>query len=346
MADRIRMGVIGAGRIAQRHFKACAANSDRIEVLCVADPNEQAAAASAKEFGIKDVYSDYHEILRRSDIEAVSICAPTSLHALIAREAFEAGKHVLCEKPAALDASEFREAMAAAKRSGKIFQMGFMERQLKNANTLREVIQSGRIGRPVLARAATINCVLYTNPSFVDARRNGGPFIDMFCHHFDTWSCAFGSRVVSVRANGFSVGAHAEPEFRDRLQAPAIDTGDALLTFESGDMATVTAAWSNPNLPDLKMLKGAFGESFIGPKGFVLGGVRAKMKIVTADGIEETGNEDGDAPHTRQIAAFCDSVRNGKPVVAPAEAGLATLQISLAILKAIQENRVVNVGEI
>jgi len=344
MSEIVRVGVIGAGRIAQRHFRAYGENADKAKVVCAADPNLRAARESAEKFGFKDIYEDYREVLRRDDVEAVSICAPTALHPVIAIAAFEAGKHVLCEKPAGLDASLFRKAMEAGRRSGKVFAMGFMERQMSNAKVLRDLIQSGRIGRPIVARTAAFGSTLHRIPSFVDAEVNGGPFIDMFCHNVDTWSCAFEAKVVSVSANGFIMSEQSAA--RAKLKSPAIDTGEAVLAFDSGDLGALSAAWSLPDLAELNLLKKSLGDSFLGPKGFILGGVRGTLRVVTAQGVEEFPNDGIDAAHRKQVSAFCDAIRKGTPPGAPPEAGLYTLQVSLAVLKSIREKRVVRIEEI
>lgn len=344
MSEIIRVGVIGSGRIAQRHFRAYGENADRVKVVLVADPDTEAATTSAEIWGVEETCVDYHELLARDDIEAVSICTPTVLHPTIAIDAFAAGKHVLSEKPAGLDADLFREAMAAGAASGKVFTLGFMERQMTNYAALREVIQSGRIGRPVIARTASFGPQLYTNPDFADGAVNGGPFIDMFCHSLDTWCHAFDSKVVSVCASGCSF-AEASGEGA-RLAQPALDTGDATILFESGDRATLTAGWSMPDLSQLKMLRQSIKDTIIGPRGFVHGGVRGTMQVITADGEESIENDGIGEAHRKQIAAFCASIRDGAPVAAPPEAGLHTLQVSLAILRSMKENRVVRIDEI
>ncbi len=346
MKDRIRVGIIGAGNIAGRHFHGYAANADKAVVCCVADPVEATAREKARENNVADVYSDYRDILRRDDVDAVSICTPTKLHPFIAREAFETGKHVLCEKPAGLAVEPFREAMAAAEAAGKVFAMGFCNRCLSNFRVLGDILQSGRIGRPVIARTGSFAAIGHRNPVFCDAAANGGPFIDMFCHWVDEWSEALKARVVSVAAAGFAAGKFtAAPA---GVGTPAIDTGEAVLTFDTGDIGVLAAGWLLPDVKESKLLGQSYPDSFVGPDGFILGGSRNVLKVVTANGVEEFHNDGTlrEAAHSRQVAAFCDAIHKGTPPAAGAEAGLYTLRVSLAVLKSIEEGRPVAIKEI
>ena len=106
------------------------------------------AQARASQFGIPNVLTDYRELLARDDVDAVVIGIPTRFHAEAAVQALQAGKHVLCEKPLARTLEECDAIAAAARESGRVFQIAFVRRFDREWGTIRELIQNGAIGRP------------------------------------------------------------------------------------------------------------------------------------------------------------------------------------------------------
>ncbi|MBN1673984.1 MAG: Gfo/Idh/MocA family oxidoreductase [Kiritimatiellae bacterium] len=347
MSGKVRIGIIGAGNISQRHFAGYAQNADKAQMVCVADLNEQAAKEKAEQYEIVDTVTDYKELLKRDDIDAVSICTPTQFHPVIAKEAIESGKHVLSEKPAGLDVQAVRDAIAAAKAAGKVYAIGFMERRFDTFAPLCDAVQAGTIGRPILARACAFNGMSEFT-QWIDAEINGGPFIDQFCHTIDTWCTLLDARVTEVAANGFTMS-----EIRFDIpdgRKPALDTGDALLKFDSGDLGVLSGSWGLPKLDQLKLLRNTLGDSMIGPKGFIIGNLRNGVIVVTEQGETKITNPDFKERYqiafSRQIREFCAAITNGGQPAASIEAGLHVLQVSLAVLTSMREGRVVRVEEI
>jgi len=120
----LRIGIIGSGSIARNaHMPGYRAQTDA-EVVAVCDIVPGRAAAFAQEFGIAHAYESYEEMLRREQLDAVSVCTPNFAHHDTAIAALEAGLHVLCEKPIAMNLSEAREMVAAAHRKHKTLQIG------------------------------------------------------------------------------------------------------------------------------------------------------------------------------------------------------------------------------
>ncbi|MBN1672526.1 MAG: Gfo/Idh/MocA family oxidoreductase [Kiritimatiellae bacterium] len=348
MSSRLRIGIIGAGGISGQHFAAYAANADKAELVCVADLNLETAQARAREYNVPDAVCDYKALLARRDIDAVSICTPTKFHPIIAREAFEAGKHVLSEKPAGLETQPVKAAIAAARQAGKVYAIGFMERQFDTFPALRDAMRAAAIGRPVVARdMAYVGMAEFCQ--WLDADLNGGPFIDGCCHPIDTWSGILESRVTEVYAHGF-----AASECRFTIppgRKAAMDTGDAVLRFESGDRGVLTACWALPKLPGaaLAPLRAGARYTIVGPKGFLLGGVREDIQMVTEQGESKLVHQDFkkrySVAHARQVAAFCKAITDGTAPGATGEDGLYALQVTLAILTSMREDRVVRVAD-
>ncbi|HWP32044.1 MAG TPA: Gfo/Idh/MocA family oxidoreductase [Fimbriimonadales bacterium] len=126
---KLGIGIIGSGGIAQACLMpAFAELSDRCRILAIADPNPDNASKAAQKFEVPHVFSDFHELLRMQEIDAVCIATPNLFHKHAAVASFEAGKHVFCEKPMARNAEEAREMLLAQKKSGKLLQIGFQFR--------------------------------------------------------------------------------------------------------------------------------------------------------------------------------------------------------------------------
>lgn len=121
----LKIGIIGAGSMSQHHIGPYQATG-KCEVKAIADLNLDFAKQKAAEFNIPDVYDDYRELLKDESIDAVSIVTPTFTHKQIMLDAIKSGKHILCEKPPALNADEVRECCEAAKKSDKVIMYGLV----------------------------------------------------------------------------------------------------------------------------------------------------------------------------------------------------------------------------
>lgn len=149
----VKYGVIGCGAIAQRrHIPEAAANPNS-RVAALADLNEERVKALAEEHGAQ-AYTDYRQMLKEADIDAVVVCGPNSLHAEQSIDAFKAGKHVLCEKPMATTREDAKKMIAAAKKAGKYLMIGMNQRLMPPHQRAKEILASGRVGKPIAFRTA------------------------------------------------------------------------------------------------------------------------------------------------------------------------------------------------
>lgn len=175
-----KVAIIGAGGMLQYHaggFKDAGA-----EIVAIADMNAEAAAAAAKEWGAENVYSDVAKMLEETDAEAVSIIVPNKFHASLAIQCLNAGKHVFCEKPPALNAAEVEEMIAAADSAGKTLMFNFNNRARPESFKMMEMVGDGTIGKINSAQAKWIRRTGI--PGFggwftTKALSGGGPLIDL-----------------------------------------------------------------------------------------------------------------------------------------------------------------------
>jgi predicted dehydrogenase len=187
MSRKLNVGVIGLGSIGSTHLNALQANAHEARITALCDIVPEKLNFHGDRLKITPRYENYRDLLK-TDVDAVSICVENNLHKEIALAALKAGKHVLLEKPMAMNALEAREIIAAAEASGKILQIGMVWRQHRQAQQVRQLVQDGVFGeiyhiRAVLTRRRGIPGLggWFTTKS----RSGGGPLIDLGVHWFD-----------------------------------------------------------------------------------------------------------------------------------------------------------------
>jgi len=146
LAKQIGIAMIGCGQIAEAHLKAIQAISQARLVWCV-DVVEKQAQSAAERYGASHFGTDYAEALASANVDAVVLCLPHDLHLPFSVQASEAGKHVLVEKPMALNEAEAQEMVAAAERTATQLSVGQSTRYMPTFQEAKRVIDSGRIGR-------------------------------------------------------------------------------------------------------------------------------------------------------------------------------------------------------
>jgi len=149
----IRVCVVGAGRTGRVHASNLAYRIPYAEVVAIIDSNLQAAKELAEDLGGISYYESLTETLKKQSFDAVFITTPTYTHHPLALEAAEAGKHIFCEKPIALNLKQADEMIAAARRNNVKLQIGFMRRFDPEIRRARELIDQGVIGRLILVKS-------------------------------------------------------------------------------------------------------------------------------------------------------------------------------------------------
>lgn len=185
---KLRVGVIGGGGIANgAHINNYKRNSDKVELVAVADVLEDVVKKNVEEHGFKHGFTDYNEMLSKVELDAVSVCVPNKYHAPAAIAALNAGCHVLCEKPPSMTGEEAKQIAAAAEKSGKILTYGFMYRYSAGAQILKRFINAGELGDiytgrvTAMRRSGIPGWGVFTNKEL----QGGGPLIDIGVHMLD-----------------------------------------------------------------------------------------------------------------------------------------------------------------
>src|SRR4051794_26879086 len=143
--EKIRIAVLGAGRIGKVHISNLTSRISGAEVVAVADISAEMAASVARQYAVHEVAADYRELLRRPDVDAVAVCTPTNTHYEVIREAAAAGKHIFCEKPVDLSLDRIRKVNQHVESTGVQLMVGFNRRFDPNFQKLHHTVQAGKI---------------------------------------------------------------------------------------------------------------------------------------------------------------------------------------------------------
>ncbi len=230
MADRIRIGVIGAGRIGKRHARTVATLIPNAELAVLADVSDPAVRALAAELRLDRWTTNTDDVLGDPSIDAIVIASSTDSHAPLIQQAAAAGKHVFTEKPIALDLESTDAALAAVERAGILLQVGFQRRYDKGFRSAKERIASGEIGEVEIIHDAMRDP---SPPPKAYVATCGGLYRDMVIHNFDNIRWLMGAEPVEVYAVATCAVDPMFAEFND------VDTSVVTVTFDNGRFAVI-----------------------------------------------------------------------------------------------------------
>ena len=285
-----KIGIIGAGGMLQYHAAGFRAGGAELVAIC--DMNEQAAQKAAKEYDVSHVFSDSAKMLSElSELDAISIITPNRTHRPLAVQVLEAGKHVFCEKPPALNASEVDEMKKASEQAGKTLMFNFNNRARPESYALRKYIEAGEVGQINSAQAKWIRRTgipgfggWFTNKSM----SGGGPLIDLL-HMVDLalyyMDYPKPSHVLAQTFNDFI----ENKEFKGPWGIPDVADGvtdvesaaHGFVTFDTGQVLNFQISWAEMNKRE------EVSVTFQGKKA---GGMI--RRLFGSDGLDDTAMDD------------------------------------------------------
>lgn len=230
MGKKLRIGVIGAGRIGKLHAKNLVNRVPDAEVAAISDVYLDSAKTLGESLGVTKVYEDYKLILEDKDIDAVFICSSTDTHSSISLEAAKAGKHIFCEKPIDHELDKIQAVLKEVEKSGVKYQVGFNRRFDRNFKHVQEVVKSGQIGDVHIVKVTSRDPLA---PPIEYVKVSGGIFVDMTIHDFDMVRFLSGSEVTEVSAVGTCLVNKAIAEAGD------VDTCIITLKFANGALGVI-----------------------------------------------------------------------------------------------------------
>ncbi|HHW25659.1 MAG TPA: Gfo/Idh/MocA family oxidoreductase [Bacillota bacterium] len=338
--SKVRVGIIGTGGISHFHMHGYLAQAENCEVVAACDINEPKLKAFGEKYGIKNLYTDYNEMLAKERLDAVSVTTWNSVHCPATVAALNAGVSVLCEKPMAMNTEEALRMEEAAKKNGKVLQIGFVRRFGMDTAAAKDFIDSGAAGDIYFAEVSYLRRNGCPGGWFGDKRYSGGgPLIDLGVHVMDLARYLAG-RPKPVAAYGFTFsnigpgGGSAEKawtiEVSGEFEHNVEDFATGFIRFDNGFVMHVSASF-------VLNIKEDYGD-------VVLFGTKAGIKLgnpseyYTSDG--KNGVLDGEKYNKPsgfteifdyEVAHFVDCVKNGTPCIAPAEDGVMLMRMIDAI---------------
>lgn len=315
------IGLIGAGKVSFFHGKGYLSIKDQVEVK-VADIIEKNAKERAAQIGAEYI-TDYRELLRDDSVDAVDICLPNHLHAPVAIEACEAGKHVLVEKPMANTVKEADDMVSAARKNGVSLMVVHSNRFLPvNKYLLSELPSIGKISW-IHVTKEHIKCpgTWYANPE----KSGGGVLLDVGIHAADLILWCSHQRATRVFASMTTVG-----------EVPVEDVAFCQVELTGNMKASFFVSWASP-----------LSSNTLKARGDTEKGLTSDMKAqqVTFKGKEkEPVNCPQTEPETAMtVKAFTESIRNDVPPPITGEDGKKALQIIEAAYESAVTQKWVNV---
>ncbi|MFW5768538.1 MAG: Gfo/Idh/MocA family oxidoreductase [Spirochaetota bacterium] len=237
ISGKIGVAVIGSGRAGMIHARNFARGIRGAQLVAMVDPVEDAAKSAVKELELDTYYLSYADALKDENIDAVVVVTPTVYHRDIVVAAAEAGKHILCEKPMAMNVPECEEMNRAVEKAGVKLQIGFMRRFDRNFNQAKELIEGGEIGDVVMVKSLT-HGPSKPQPWMFDIGKSNGPLAEVNSHDIDTLRWFLGSEFKEVYA---VAGNFRNPEIRDEFP----DFYDNVImnaSFENGTQGLIDGA--------------------------------------------------------------------------------------------------------
>ncbi len=272
--NKIGICLIGAGRAGMIHALNFVSKVPNAYMAAVSDTSEEAAKKAANELGIESYYTDYNEALKNENVDAVVVVTPTKYHKEIVVAAADAKKHILCEKPMAMNSDECEEMIQAAKRNNVKLQIGFMRRFDANFKRAKEIVLSGAIGDVVMVKSLT------RGPSvpqewMYDIEKSNGPLAEVNSHDIDTVRWLTESEAESV----YAIAGNYRCENAKNDYPDFYDTVLMNMTMKNGMICNIDGAQGVQYGYDARV-------DILGTKGSVqLGGLQDKTTLTyTKDG--------------------------------------------------------------
>jgi predicted dehydrogenase len=318
-AKTVRWGLIGCGDIARRRVAPALRDLSNCDLVAVSRARPELAEGFAREFGARKWCADWRELLRDPHIQAVYVATPVYLHAAQTVAAAEAGKHVLCEKPMAMNVEECERMIAACRANNVKLGIAYYRRFYPLIERIKRLLESGEIGKPVIVQ---INVYGWFNPQpdhprywlIQKEQAGGGPMFDVGCHRVEVLLNLFGPirRIASV---GGAVAFEREVE----------DTAVALFQFERGTCGVLAVSHAAREAQDTLDIVGTLGSIHVEALN------AGPMTIQTSGEVRRESYPPASNLHQPLIADFAAAVIENREPKVSGVMGRAVAEVQQAI---------------
>ena len=349
MAQRVNIGVIGAGFVGRVHMSKFR-TLEGVTLAGVADTNRDQAEAAARAWGVEAVFESVDSLLSTDMIQAVVVAVPNRFHADLAVKAVDAGKHVLLEKPMAMNAEEARKIVDARKRSGKTLMIGHQMRWQWLSLNLKEQVENGDLGRIYAAKTQMMRKKGVPGWGSWFTRKadsGGGALIDIGVHMLDLSLWLMGNpKPVSVFGKTYAefgplkrgLGSWGTPEWDGRCDVE--DLATAIITMEDGSTLGLDVSWAvhtdSDNKHAIHLMGTEGGASLYGSHLKYVG-----QKFGSSFDVEVTPPETADDQRILLSQHFIDCILEEKQPVSDGMSGLVNNMILDAIYESSETGHLV-----
>jgi len=328
----VTFGIIGAGRIGKLHADNLLSRVDGARLKAITDPFLDEDWAASRNIPLTG--KDHRILLDDPEIDAILIGSPSAEHAPQMIECAEAGKHIFCEKPIALDPEIIRNALAEVDKSGVKLQVGFNRRFDPNFAAVQQQVASGALGDPHIIRITSRDPA---PPPAEYVAGSGGMFLDMTIHDFDMARFLSGSEVNEVHAYGAVL---VDPEIG---KAGDIDTAVISLKFANGALGIIENSRKAVYGYDQRV-------EVFGAKGTAMADNNTPTSMIV---LNESGTirdkplyfflERYKTAFVSEMQAFVDAIREDKPTLVSGKDGLVPVLIAMAAKESLKTGKPVQV---
>ncbi len=335
--DKVRVCVIGAGRTGRVHAANLMFRVPTAEVIAIVDQVVDAAKALARELGGLNYHPSLSEALKKEKFDAVFITTPTFTHCDLVVEAAEAGKHVFCEKPMALNLDEADRMISAAEKNGVKLQIGFMRRFDPEFRKARSLIDEGVIGKPVLIKSVGRGPGLPPKWA-LDPKTGLGMVAEVNSHDFDSLRWLMKSEFKTIYAEA---GALLRPDVAKEF--PRFhDTLAVITRFENESIGVIDGGCPVGYGYDARVeVLGTEGLITIGELQGTSMLICHKDKKITTEPFQSWRNRFREA-YVAEAESFTKAVLEDRKPEVTGEDGRKALEAALAAIQSIKEHRPVS----
>lgn len=333
---KIKIGAIGLGRLGLQHAENVAFKIPNAELTAICDMNEEKLKQVQKDWNIPYAYTDFDEMIKNEELDAVVITSPSALHTKQIANALDAGLHVFSEKPLGTTVEECKIAEEAVeKHQDKVFMLGFMRRYDPSYAYAKKKIENGEIGKPILFRGYSQDPESCIEGAIAYAGHSGGQFIDMAVHDIDLARWMMGSEPKSIFAIG---GCYAHPEFGKYKDG---DNVSALMQLEDDAMVFLFAGRTAPHGYNVET-------EIIGTKGILrIANVPQKnlVEILDEHGVRKECSQDFlerfEQAYIEELNEFIDCILTGRKPEVTVYDGTKTTEIAYKCKEAFETNELI-----
>ena len=333
--SKLGVGVLGVGRLGRRHAENLKHRIPDAHLVAVADADGTVAMQVAEDLEVEHSYATVDGLLERKDVWAIVIATPSKFHAEAIQAAAQVGKHVFCEKPIALTLEAADAALAAVRKAGVHFQLGFMRRFDPAYASAKQRVDGGDIGDPVIFKSVGRDKQL-PPPRFLEGGVNGTIFSDAAIHDFDLARWMMNDEIVDVHA---FAGILACPEMAlyDDVDATTVN-----LRFGRGGIGNVEAFRKSTYGYDIRT-------EILGTKGALQVGYLHQTPVlllsevgITHDVVDHWLERFADA-YRNELHDFVGCILEDRPTRATGEDGRKALAVALAAERSYRQGQMISI---